>query len=959
MGSDFDVPFARFAATRDPEALAEVFAQLAPLLQHRAQRVLRRRDAAEDAVQELFLSLLHNGVGHYDPTRTCLPFLLGAIRRQALRVARHRSHVSLAADAAGDATTGPAGAAMTAELRDTLQRAVLQLPAPYQPVVTLYLERGLGPTEIGQLLGRPAAAIRVQLHRGLARLRTLLPPGIAGLALAAWFADRARAQASLPVVRRGPRPRLLWAVAATLLATVVWSRLRAEDPAPPQFRYAAAAPGTLAVAADTAMQRSELVAAPPTVGAPRPRLTIAVVDPDGIGVPDVLVELVRVGADADVDGIDAVTDASGIVHHDGIPAGEWRVRSDRGATDTVHLAMADTTCTLRLTGSLVVRGRVVDENGAALAGANVLVARSAELPTEVSAVTRTAADGSFELRGLRPETAIGAAATGRVPPPLLLAATAHAAAVELRCLPGGGAVAGTVRTAAGPAAGALVVIGDRPRAGWWPGTTSFVGVQPAVRVRTDPTGAFVARGLPPGRCDVFVRAAGGRPWFGSVTVGANATTTLDVELAAGWRLHGTVHDPDGAPIVGASVQTEGLDPRQQRTTETDHAGAFCLDGVDPQRVQIWVSAAGHRTERRIVTEPDAVLSFVLAPSPLCRGSLLDADGRPADPARWRLTRHAPNGTLPETVAVAGDGSFRCTPPRNDGSWFAVQARSGGARQRCTVASADGSDVLQLRLPDGFAAPKPVRARWAGADSSTAAAFVLLARREDATCRLDELGRRGNQLELTPLPVGTWVVEAHTTEPSLPSFRTPAFAVGPDGGDLELAVPAFGCIAYEIVFADGSGPGAFDGRCTSRHAPQRVLTQPRGVLALPAGEWQLHVEAGQALPAAVTCTVQAGTTTPLRIELERGYLTHVGFWLPPAELAAEHQVELSRAGQVVHRRPRHAARPGLDGYHWFSTMLPAGEHRAELLGGSSPRHGTFVVDPATDGAVHIVDLSAPR
>src|SRR5262249_50698424 len=92
-----DHAFAAFRRDGDTDALARVFVGVAPRLLRRARRMLGDANAAEDVVQELFLSLLH-GENGYDPRRPCMPFLLGALHRHAARWRRRRARLPVAVE---------------------------------------------------------------------------------------------------------------------------------------------------------------------------------------------------------------------------------------------------------------------------------------------------------------------------------------------------------------------------------------------------------------------------------------------------------------------------------------------------------------------------------------------------------------------------------------------------------------------------------------------------------------------------------------------------------------------------------------------------------------------------------------------------------------------------------------------------------------------------------------------
>src|SRR6185503_10774552 len=68
------------------------------------------------------------------------------------------------------------------ELDGEVARAIDALEEPYREAVLLRLRHGMEPADIAHVLGRDPGTVRVQLHRGLEKLRATLPAGlVAGL----------------------------------------------------------------------------------------------------------------------------------------------------------------------------------------------------------------------------------------------------------------------------------------------------------------------------------------------------------------------------------------------------------------------------------------------------------------------------------------------------------------------------------------------------------------------------------------------------------------------------------------------------------------------------------------------------------------------------------------------------------------------------------------------------------
>ncbi len=106
-----------------------------------------------------------------------------------------------------------------------------------------------------------------------------------------------------------------------------------------------------------------------------------------------------------------------------------------------------------------------------------------------------------------------------------------------------------------------------------------------------PDGAFRVTGLPAGRA--LLRVGGRGPYLRTpapVPVEAGASD-IEIRLARGREIRGTVRGPDGEPAVGFEVTllTEGAEPVPGRRAEVAADGSFRIEGVPPvTRVGLWI-----------------------------------------------------------------------------------------------------------------------------------------------------------------------------------------------------------------------------------------------------------------------------------------------------------------------------------------------------------------------------------
>ena len=202
--------FVRFRDRRDGRALARLFDATAPELLRVAVHLVRDVNDAEDLLQNTFRVAIERAAS-FDEHRAggsgVRGWLFGILAREAARTRRLATTRRMkSADAAPSEPEAPARSpldeAIAAETPDVLARAVARLRPPYREVVerSVFAERT--PAEIAGELDRAPGTVRVQLQRGLERLRAALPREFAlGAALPPLALER-HLGAGLETVRR-------------------------------------------------------------------------------------------------------------------------------------------------------------------------------------------------------------------------------------------------------------------------------------------------------------------------------------------------------------------------------------------------------------------------------------------------------------------------------------------------------------------------------------------------------------------------------------------------------------------------------------------------------------------------------------------------------------------------------------------------------------------------------------
>jgi RNA polymerase sigma-70 factor (ECF subfamily) len=167
---------ARMAAG-DDEAMCEVFDRYAPLVFGLARRVTGNSTAAEDVVQEVFMTLWRNPE-RFDSSRGSLRSFLGvqahrrsvdAVRRDARRVAREERHRDLDPDGRMTEQDDPG-------MADVVRKAIARLPDEQRKAVELAYFEGHTHRELATLLGIPEGTAKSRLRLAQAKLSEWLAP---------------------------------------------------------------------------------------------------------------------------------------------------------------------------------------------------------------------------------------------------------------------------------------------------------------------------------------------------------------------------------------------------------------------------------------------------------------------------------------------------------------------------------------------------------------------------------------------------------------------------------------------------------------------------------------------------------------------------------------------------------------------------------------------------------------
>lgn len=161
-------------ATGEPEAFAQLYEIYGARLYRTALGLLRRTDAAEDAVQDLFVALVRSRSA-LRAVESLPAFLFSSLYRRLHRIpSGPRISPASEFEHTTDPRPGPLMLASDREDRQRLSAAVQLLPKLQQDVITLKVDGELTFAEIGAVLGISPNTAASRYRYALDKLRELL-----------------------------------------------------------------------------------------------------------------------------------------------------------------------------------------------------------------------------------------------------------------------------------------------------------------------------------------------------------------------------------------------------------------------------------------------------------------------------------------------------------------------------------------------------------------------------------------------------------------------------------------------------------------------------------------------------------------------------------------------------------------------------------------------------------------
>lgn len=682
-------------------------------LRRLARGLLGDADLAEDVVQEAELRALERG-----PGRAAGAWLAAVTRRLALNARRareRRAHHERAA-ARGESLPCADEALAGLDLQRTVLEAVRALDEPQRSVVWQRYYEDLAPGEIAARLGLPLATVKTRLRRALQRLRERLDERHGGRR-EAWaaclgpLAGRAAPVGAGVVLAAGGgllMKKLLVGLAFVLLVWLGWRTVPGEhEPGAPP------GPGAEVVRLqpppDSGLQPARAVAE--VVRAPLAGVPTAPVEPAAPAVATLAVHA-RFGRDGgDAAGIGlalclaedplpelnarfAETGADGRALFAALPPGKYALHSDRGVESALELHAGETReFALTLPDGLDVAGVVTDGVARPVAGAEVWLEGQGEGTLGGRIVARTALDGTFRLRALGEEQALGAYAPGFAPAFLehvrgkVPAPGTNEARVTLVLGREGRELHGLVLAPDGrPVSGARVALGERGNvvdgAGWRPRARSFTtGDDGGFR-------AWVEVGRRTGRASVLVHVLA--PGFALARVEEHELGApvheVRVRLEVGATIAGSVRSPDGQPVGGALVALRSAGALQRESSpfglpsaRSGADGSYRIEHVPSGAVELVVSLeadprSGAEEARSLADGSLELWNLTLGAARVITGRVVNEEGAGLAGQAVLVS----DGQRNSAVTTDANGAFLFTPSGSSEEWSLTLMGAGGA-----------------------------------------------------------------------------------------------------------------------------------------------------------------------------------------------------------------------------------------------------------------------------------------
>lgn len=167
----------------DPDAIAEVYLQVAPALRAYLRAEIRHGEVADDLVEHTFVELLQSHAKIRGSGRGLRLWLYRAARNNLYdwrRRAARRADYELRDEVVAvleDSAPGPEAVASQRSSLEEMRALLGELSEDQREVLELRVVAEMSTAEVAELTGRTVGAVKALQHRGLAKLARLLKAG--------------------------------------------------------------------------------------------------------------------------------------------------------------------------------------------------------------------------------------------------------------------------------------------------------------------------------------------------------------------------------------------------------------------------------------------------------------------------------------------------------------------------------------------------------------------------------------------------------------------------------------------------------------------------------------------------------------------------------------------------------------------------------------------------------------
>lgn len=160
-------------ARGDEDAFRVLYERTAPVLLGLSMRLLRRRDVAEDVLQDAFIRIWHNASEYHRDRGRVLSWMACIVRNRAIDVLR-RARADAEQGDEEDSGPGPFELAQHADDAERLMRCLGLLGERQSRSIALAFFEGLSHRELAGRLQEPLGTVKTWIRRGLVSLRECL-----------------------------------------------------------------------------------------------------------------------------------------------------------------------------------------------------------------------------------------------------------------------------------------------------------------------------------------------------------------------------------------------------------------------------------------------------------------------------------------------------------------------------------------------------------------------------------------------------------------------------------------------------------------------------------------------------------------------------------------------------------------------------------------------------------------